>query len=213
MPDDSSHHVATEGDLRGLFEAPTDRVIRKQLPKLDKYCRRFIELSPFVCLATSDAEGNTDVSPRGDAPGFVRIIDDRTLVIPERRGNNRLDSLANIVANPKVGLLFLVPGINETLRINGGGTIVDDPDVLAAAEANGKLPTVAVVVTVTEAFLHCGKAMIRSKLWAEETQVDRKVLPGLGRMVMEQIEGRELGADEAKQADDWIAESYRTRLY
>ena len=213
MPDDSSHHVATEGDLRGLFAPPTDRVIRKQLPKLDKYCRRFIELSPFVCLATSDADGNTDVSPRGDAPGFVRVLDDRTLVIPDRRGNNRLDSLANIVSSPKVGLLFLVPGINETLRVNGAARIVDDPDVLAAAEANGKRPTVAVVVTVTEAFLHCGKAMIRSKLWAEGTQVDRKVLPGLGRMVMEQIEGRALEADEAKQADDWIAESYRTRLY
>ncbi len=213
MPDDSSHHVATEGELRGLFAPPADRVIRKQLSKLDKYCRRFIELSPFVCLATSDADGNSDVSPRGDAPGFVRVLDDRTLVIPDRRGNNRLDSLANIVSSPKVGLLFLVPGINETLRVNGTAKIVDDPDVLAAAEANGKRPTVAVVVTVTEAFLHCGKAMIRSKLWAEETQVDRKVLPGLGRMVMEQIEGRELEADEAKQADDWIAESYRTKLY
>ncbi len=213
MLDNPSESITSERELRDLFDQPVERVIQKQLSRLDKYCRRFIELSPFLCLATADKDGNADVSPRGDAPGFVRILDDKTLVIPDRRGNNRLDTLANIVDNPKVGLLFLVPGIKETLRVNGTATIVRDQAVLAAAEVNGKRPTVAVMIKVDEAFLHCGKAMIRSRLWKQDAQVERKVLPGLGQMVVEQIAGREITEAEAREADDWVSESYRNRLY
>ncbi|MDP7234831.1 MAG: pyridoxamine 5'-phosphate oxidase family protein, partial [Alphaproteobacteria bacterium] len=193
--------IQSETNLRELFPEQSEMVIRKQLICLDKYCKHFIALSPFVCLATSDSQGNVDVSPRGDAPGFVRVRDDKTLVLPDRRGNNRLDSLANVVANGHVGLLFLVPGIDETLRVNGTAEISDDPTLLADHVVRGKTPIVALVVHVEEAFLHCAKAMIRSKLWAPKSQVERGVLPGLGQMVAEQIAGRELSDEDAAGAD------------
>jgi hypothetical protein len=205
--------VQDEAALKSLFPAPLDRVIQKQLTHLDKYCQHFIALSPFVCLATADRAGNVDVSPRGDAPGFVTVLDDKTLVLPDRRGNNRLDSLANVVANGHVGLLFMVPGIDETLRVNGAAEIIDDPALLADHAVRGKTPAVAIVVHVEEAFLHCAKAMIRSKLWAPETKVERSVLPGLGQMVAEQIAGRELSEEDAAEADAVIEQAYRDKLY
>ena len=205
--------IQSEANLRELFPEQSEMVIRKQLIYLDKYCKRFIALSPFVCLATSDSQGNVDVSPRGDAPGFVRVRDDKTLVLPDRRGNNRLDSLANVVTNGHIGLLFLVPGIDETLRVNGTAEISDDPTLLADHVVHGKTPTVALVVHVEEAFLHCAKAMIRSKLWAPKSQVERGVLPGLGQMVAEQIAGRELSDEDAAGADAVIAKAYKDDLY
>ena len=213
MSTTKSHEIDTAEALRTLFPEPVERVRRKQLKRLDVYCRRFIALSPFVCLATADSAGNTDVSPRGDAPGFVTVVDDTTLIVPDRRGNNRLDSLANILANPKVGLLFLVPGFDETLRVNGSAGITRDPAILAAAEVAGKASTVAVVVRVEEAFLHCGKAMLRSRLWDPEARVPRATLPGLGRMIAEQIAEAGISDQAAAQADADIAESYRDRLY
>jgi uncharacterized protein len=205
--------VQNEAGLRELFPEPLERVKLKQLIYLDKYCRRFIALSPFVCLATADTEGNVDVSPRGDAPGFVTVLDDKTLVLPDRRGNNRLDSLANVVANGHVGLLFMVPGIDETLRVNGAAEVSHDPALLAEHAVRGKAPTVALVVHVEEAFLHCAKAMIRSKLWAPETQVERSVLPGLGQMVAEQIAGREISDEDAAEIDAEITQAYKDKLY
>ncbi|MDP6353006.1 MAG: pyridoxamine 5'-phosphate oxidase family protein [Alphaproteobacteria bacterium] len=213
MTENDSSAVASIDDLRALHDPPTERVIAKQLSKLDTYCKRFIALSPFLCISTHDSDGNADVSPRGDAPGFVRVIDDSTLIVPDRRGNNRLDTLANIVDQPSVGLLFLVPGINETLRINGTAEVVRDQAILAAAETNGIRPKVAVRVTVREAFLHCGKAMIRSHLWDPERHVSRDILPGLGQMIAEQIAGAPIDAEVAAAADARIEESYKTRLY
>src|SRR3954454_2838081 len=149
--------VATEADLRALVGEPRELVIKKQLPALDRHCRAFIALSPFLLVGTANDAGKWDVSPRGDAPGFVLALDDRTLAIPDRPGNRRIDSLRNIVQHGGIGLLFMVPGVEETLRVNGRACIVRDADLLARLESRGKVPTLAIVVTVEEAFLHCAK--------------------------------------------------------
>lgn len=205
--------INSETELRALYDQPLDRVIKKQLTCLDHYCRKLIELSPLVCLATTDANGAVDVSPRGDAPGFVRVVDDTTLMIPDRRGNNRLDSLANIVANPNVGLLFMVPGINETVRVNGTAKIVADEALRQSFAFAGKIPATVTVVTVREAYFHCAKAFMRGKVWDPASRVDRRVLPGLGRIVTEQIAGKPVSEREADEADAWVEQGYQTRLY
>jgi len=214
MPAESYQaEITSETELRALYEQPVERVVKKQLTRLDRYCAQLIEMSPLMCLATTDADGAVDVSPRGDGPGFVRVVDDKTLMIPDRRGNNRLDSLANIVANPQVGLLFMVPGINETVRVNGTAKIVADPTLRESFEFAGKTPTTVTVVTVREAYFHCAKAFMRGKVWDPGSRVDRGVLPGLGRMISEQIAGNAISEGEAAEADAVIAEGYRTRLY
>lgn len=200
--------IATASELEELYGEPTERARRKVLARLDPHCRRFIELSPFLVLGTAAADGAADCSPRGDAPGFVRIIDDRTLVIPDRIGNNRVDSMRNIVENPNVGLIFFVPGINETLRVNGHARIVREPDLLESLAVSGRAPKTAILVVVKEAFLHCAKALMRSRLWDPETQIERSSFPSLGRMLADQIEGMDVAEAEAG-----IAESYRNRLY
>ncbi len=194
--------------LRALYGEPQGLASLKQLDHLDAHCRAFIALSPFLVLASAAADGSVDASPRGDAPGFVAVPDARTLLIPDRRGNNRIDSLGNIAANPEVGLIFFVPGINETLRVNGRVEIATDADLLAQFAVNGKAPKSALRVAVREAFLHCGKALIRAKLWTGEHQVPRDRFPTLGRILADQIDGQ-----DADAADAAIAESYRDRLY
>jgi len=181
---------------------------KKVLTRLDRHCRDFIALSPFLVLATTDAAGHVDASPRGDAPGFVQVLDDVTLLLPDRPGNNRVDSYGNVVANPGVGLLFLVPGVNETLRVNGTAHVVTDPTLLEPAAAHGKVPRTGLLIAVEEAFLHCGKALIRSKLWDPARQVARNRLPSLGRMIADQT-----GACDAAEADKAVEHGYRTRLY
>jgi hypothetical protein len=205
--------ITSEAELRALFPAPKERVILKQMPSLDDYCRRFVAMSPFVCLATSDSDGRVDVSPRGDAPGFVRVIDESTLIIPDRRGNNRLDSLANIIVNPAVGLLFMVPGINETVRVNGRASLIIDQALCDSFMVNRKAPKVVIRIDAEEVFFHCAKAFIRSKLWHTESQVERGVLPGLGQIVAEQISGKKLSDTEARKADAVIDDAYRNLLY
>jgi PPOX class probable FMN-dependent enzyme len=179
MPDDIVTQLV---ELREIYPEPKGRAVEKQLSKLDKHCRVFIGLSPFLVMATDG-----DASPKGDAPGFVRVIDDNTLLIPDRRGNNRLDSMQNLLRNPRIGLLFLVPGIGETLRINGTASITTDPALLAPTAVDGKVPVAGIIVNVEEAFLHCAKALIRSHLWQPDTWPDRDVLPSGGRMMAEQI--------------------------
>ncbi|MFO1038623.1 MAG: pyridoxamine 5'-phosphate oxidase family protein [Geminicoccaceae bacterium] len=181
---------------------------RKVLDRLDVHCRRFIELSPFLVLGTSDAEGRQDVSPRGDPPGFVRILDDRHLLLPDRPGNNRLDSLGNIAARPDVALLFFVPGVDETLRVNGKAEITTDAALLAPCAVDGRPPRSGLLIRVEEAFLHCGKALIRSGLWDPERKVARKSLPSLGRMIADQIAGV-----DAQAVDTAVADEYRNELY
>lgn len=199
--------ISRPEEARALYGEPSDLVQKKMLARLDGHCQHFIRLSPFVVIASSDETG-ADATPRGDAPGFVAILDDRRLLIPDRRGNNRIDTLLNVTRNPQVGLLFMVPGINETLRVNGTARIATDPALLQPLAAQGKVPTSALDVAVAEAFFHCGKAMIRSRLWDPAARVDRKSFPSLGRIVADQIAGI-----DADAADRNLEESYRSRLY
>ena len=203
--------IGSEADLRARYRAPSELAIKKQLDHLDHNCRRFIALSPFLCLATAGEKG-TDNSPRGDAPGFVEVQDERTLLIPDRPGNNRLDSLANIVRNPQVGLLFLIPGVTETLRVNGRARIVTRPQILERFAVNGRAPASVILVETEEVFLHCSKALIRSRLWQEDAKVDRKVLPSLGRMIAEAAE-RNPAAATVVDYDERIAKSIEEALY
>jgi uncharacterized protein len=203
--------IASEADLRARFKAPSELSLRKQLDHLDHNCRRFIALSPFLCLATSGEDG-IDNSPRGDVPGFVEVLDERTLLIPDRPGNNRLDSLANIVRNPQVGLLFFIPGVTEMLRINGRAKIVTRPDILELFAVNNRAPAVVILVETQEVFLHCSKALIRSRLWQEDAKVDRKVLPSLGQMIAEVLDRQPTAATVADY-DARIAKSIKETLY
>jgi hypothetical protein len=203
--------IGSEADLRARYRAPSELAIKKQLDHLDHNCRRFIALSPFLCLATAGEKG-TDNSPRGDAPGFVEVVDERTLLIPDRPGNNRLDSLANIVRNPRVGLLFLIPGVTEMLRVNGRARIVTRPQILERFAVNGRAPASVILVETEEVFLHCSKALIRSRLWQEDAKVDRKVLPSLGRMIAEAAD-RNPAAATVADYDARIAKSIEEALY
>jgi uncharacterized protein len=195
-------------ELRDCYPQPLERSLRKSLTSLDAHMRQFISLSPFLCLGTSSA-GGSDVTPRGDSPGFVHILDDHTLLIPDWPGNNRLDSLTNVVSNPNVGLLFFIPGVNETLRINGIGEITTEAALLERWIVNGKRPRSAMLVTVREAYLHCAKALIRSKLWEDDYRIERTELPTYARMLKDQ--GVTTQSVEELQAA--IDESYATRLY
>jgi len=172
--------------LRALYGTPGERAVKKQLSALDRHCRRFIELSPFLVLATTGATGTMDASPRGGVPGFIKIPDERTLLVPDAPGNNRLDSLENIVTSGRVGLLFLVPGVDETLRVNGSAVLSQAADDLALCTDDRRAPKIVVRVTVQEAYLHCAKALMRSRLWSPEHHVDRSLLPTLGQMINDQ---------------------------
>ena len=189
-------------------EPPSERAVKKMQHALDGHMRNFIALSPFVCLGSSSADG-ADVTPRGDQPGFVHVLDDQTLLIPDWPGNNRLDTLMNIEANPQVGLLFLIPGFTESLRVNGLAEVSLDPALLERWTVNDRHPRSVLRVSVREAFLHCGKAILRSKLWDESAKVDRNVLPSYGQMLKDQTQVR----DTAEQIQASVEDAYKTRLY
>ena len=157
--------IQTEAQLRELIGEPSPTVQSKIASRLNSVTRAFVERSPFVCLATSDGEGRCDVSPRGDKPGFVKILDDSTLLLPERPGNKLADSLRNILENPRVGLLFFLPGLGDTFRVNGRASLTTEPSLLAACGAAGKVPKLAIRITIEQAFTHCPKAFLRSSLW------------------------------------------------
>ena len=194
--------------LREIYGEPNERAVKKQLSRFDRYSRDFIARSPFLVVASSDPSGSCDASPKGDAPGFVQVVDDRTLLIPDRLGNNRVDTLANLVARPGVGLIFFVPGVNETLRVNGRARVTTDPALLEPLAVNGKVPRSGILVSADEIYFHCGKALIRSDLWNPQKQIRRDEFPSLGRILADQIGG--MSVEEAERA---TAESYRTRLY
>ena len=216
-PGDDPWQIRDQAGLRALFGEVDGGAARKSIPFLDRHCRGFIGLSPFLCLGTFGADGRADVSPRGDQPGFVQILDDRTLAIPDRPGNNRLDSLTNIVANPQVGMIFLVPGFEDTLRVNGRGRVTKDAGLLAESAVDGKVPKFGVLVAVNETFFHCAKAFRRSRLWDPTTQVARNTMPTLARMIMDQmaeVANEALpGQAEVSAVDAEIEEDYRTQLY
>jgi PPOX class probable FMN-dependent enzyme len=194
--------------LREIYGEPMERAVKKQLTRLDRHCRNFIALSPFLVIASSDPSGRCDASPKGDAPGFVRVVDDTTLLIPDRLGNNRIDTLGNLLARPGIGLIFFVPGINETLRVNGRAKVTTDPELLEPLAVGGKVPRSGILVAAEEIYFHCGKALIRSDLWNPDKRVARGSWPSLGRIIAEQVGG--MDPDEAERQ---TAESYRTRLY
>ena len=200
--------VTDQDGLREHFGALSPLAEKKVLRHLDKFCRDFIALSPFLVLASSDGNGHADASPRGDAPGFVSILDDRTLLIPDRRGNNRVDTFGNILVSPGVGLIFFVPGVNETLRVNGHAEICQDAELLTPLTVQNVTPVIGLKVHVEETYFHCGKALMRSKLWNPDAQVERHSFPSLGRIIAEQT-----AAIEVEVAEKTMEEAYRTRLY
>jgi uncharacterized protein len=194
--------------LHEIYGAPSERAVKKQLSRLDRHCRDFIARSPFLVVATADASGRCDASPKGDMPGFVRVVDDQTLLIPDRLGNNRVDTLGNLLARPGIGLIFFVPGINETLRVNGRARVAADPDLLEPLAVNGKAPRSGILVSAEEVYFHCGKALIRSDLWNPGKRVPRSDFPSLGRILADQI-----GGIDVEEAERYTADGYKNRLY
>ena len=172
--------IRDEDDLREIVGRPIDTVTAKVADRVTQLTRRFIERSPFVCVATANAEGGLDVSPRGDPAGFVRVLDEHTLLLPERPGNRLADTLSNLLTDPRIALLFLIPGVGDTFRVNGEAVIVDDPELLAPSAVEGKVPRLGILITVKEAYTQCPKAMIRSDLWNSERHIDRAELPRSG---------------------------------
>ena len=194
--------------LRDIYGPPGERALKKQLDRLDGHCRAFIARSPFLVIASSDPAGRCDASPKGDAPGFVRVIDDRTLLIPDRLGNNRTDTLTNLLERPGIGLIFFVPGLSETLRVNGTARVTADPVLLEPLAVHGKAPRSGILVAAEEVYFHCGKALIRSDLWNPEKQLRRSDFPSLGHILADQI-----GGISREESERLTAEGYRTRLY
>jgi PPOX class probable FMN-dependent enzyme len=194
-------------DLKTIYPDPTPRVIAKARPGIDTYGQKFIAMSPFCVLATSGSDGSVDASPRGGTPGFVHVTGPNQLLMPDRSGNNRIDSFRNIVEGSGfVQLIFFVPGIDETLRVGGKGKLSADPDLLASMEEFGKLPRAVLSIAVAEAYFHCGKALVRSRLWSPETRIERSVLPSITQMIHDQTS---LG-DPDTQAE--VEARYKTQL-
>jgi PPOX class probable FMN-dependent enzyme len=198
--------------LRSLFPPITGLAVQKSQGSLDKHSEAFIRRSPFLCIGTQDLNGRADVSPRGDPPGFVKILDQRTLAIPDRPGNNRLDSLVNILANPTVGLLFIIPGFDDTLRVNGQASLVTDPEVLEGMSIGDRSPKLAIVVRVSEVFMHCAKAFRRSQLWNPDRFQDRSEMPSLSKVILDQTTGAP-GDDAMRKIDDDLEVEYKKTLY
>jgi PPOX class probable FMN-dependent enzyme len=181
--------IKDEASLRALIGEPAEIIRKKVTDRLNRHSRQLIERSPFLCLATSDADGCCDVSPRGDAPGFVRIVDERTLLIPERPGNKLADSLRNILVNPRVGMLFVIPGIGDSFRVNGRATLIADEELLRPSSVEGKIPRLGILVEIEEAFTQCSKAFLRSQLWDPSRHIDRSQLPSSGEIMAEIVGG------------------------
>lgn len=200
--------ITSVEQLREHYKPATGRAVQKELKSLDKHCRHFISLSPFMVIGSRAEGGAGDVSPRGDFPGFVQVLDDKHIAIPDRPGNNRLDTLNNLLSNPAVGIIFLIPGVDETLRINGRAEIRDDADLRQRFEVKDRLPATVIVVEVGEAYLHCAKALMRSKLWDPDAQIERSELPTIGEMLRDQI-----GDSVEVEPQEVMVERYKQVLY
>ena len=208
-PTSQLSRIRDEADLRRRFHAPPPHVRLRQPDRLAAHSRRFIAAAPLLLIASCHSRYGVDVSPRGDAPGFVKVLDDRRIVIPDRPGNNRLDTLANILDTPSVGTLFLIPGIRETLRINGSAIVSDEHALREACTVNRRVPQLVIVVEIRELFLHCGKALIRSRLWEDAYRLPQAQMPGLAQMTADQI-GRTDRLEGFQAAVEW---NYRENLY
>jgi PPOX class probable FMN-dependent enzyme len=204
--------VTSKQELRAIFGEPSERAVLKCQSSLDEHSRAFIASSPFVLLATSNAAGQCDVSPKGDAPGFVMVLDDTHLVVPDRPGNNRTDGLSNVLENPHIGMIFLVPGRGDTLRVNGRASIIRDEEILARLAMHGKLPKVALGVEVEEAYLHCPKAFLRSSLWDPSTWAEPQKLPSFAQMLWDQVPTARSAASVTDYARD-LDKRVRDGLY
>jgi uncharacterized protein len=198
--------IVQEDALRSLLGEPNELVRSKVSARLNDLTRQFIERSPFLCLATSAADGTCDVSPRGDPAGFVRVLDERTLLLPDRPGNRLADSLRNVLENPNVGLLFIIPGVTDTLRVNGRASIVTDPELIKPCAVEGKVPKLALRIEVDQVFTHCSKAFLRARLWDPGGYISRDELPSPGELL------RSVGAEVDTEAyDAERAERYERR--
>ena len=198
----TAHHITTLTALRELYGPARERSLKKEIPALDAHAVQFIGLSPLVVLASSDAQGHMDASPRGGEPGFVKVLDAQTILVPDAPGNNRLDTLENIVATGRVGSLFMVPGFDETLRVNGRAVLSTDPADLALCADTRRTPVLAIRVTVESVYLHCGKALMRSQLWDASRHAERAQMPSMGEMLRDQIrafKGEEIEAETQAQ--------------
>lgn len=204
----SDHMITTMEQLQALYGERNPNSVIKEIHHINDGYRRLIEAAPFVAVATAGPEG-LDCSPKGDAPGFVRILDDKTLALPDRPGNNRIDGFRNIVRDPRIALLFLIPGCGETLRVNGRASISIEPKLMQSFAVNGKLPRCVLIVHVESVYFHCAKAIIRSRLWDEQSKIDRKSLPSMGAVLAE-LSGGKAGGDEY---DRELPARHRAQLY
>ncbi|CAJ0725306.1 MAG: pyridoxamine 5'-phosphate oxidase family protein [Ralstonia sp.] len=202
------HTLKTVADLEAVYGAPNPRSLLKEIDHLNADYRAFVEASPFIVLSSVGAQG-TDASPKGDAPGFVRILNERLLAIPDRPGNNRIDNLRNIVEDGRVSVLFIVPGVGETLRVNGTATISADPELLASFAVQGKLPRSVILVQVQTVYFHCSKALVRSKLWERGAQETKPAVPTAGK-ILQHISG---GAFDGDAYDRELPERLKNTLY
>ncbi len=200
--------IETAEDLRGLYRQATGRAVDKVMSRLEPHSIQFISLSPFAVLSTQGPDGKADITPRGESPGFVHVIDDTTLALPDRPGNNRLDNMSNILANPAVGLMFMIPGVDEVLRVHGTAEIRDDAELTAEFAVNGRPPVTVLLIQIEEMYLHCAKAILRSEIWDPDKRIDRTALPSMGQMIKDQI-----GSTEPAEDQDDMIERYREVLY
>src|SRR5215475_1940613 len=203
----ATRSIRDEAELREIVGLPSDLVVSKIADRLNDLTRQFVERSPFVCVATASRDGGLDVSPRGDPAGFVRILDERTLLLPDRPGNKLADTLTNLLADARIALLFLIPGVNDTFLVNGRARIVDDAELLAESEVEGKVPRLGILVEVEEAYTQCPKALLRSELWNPERHIDRSELPRSGE-ILRAIADPELDVEEYEEA---LTDQYRRR--
>ena len=202
--------IKSETQLRTMYKKPDELAVKKSIPHLDKHTKHFINLSPFLVLSTVRPHGFCDASPRGDSPGFVKILDDKNIFIPDRPGNNRLDSLTNILKNPGIGLLFMIPGLIETLRVNGIANIVSDITLLESSMVNGKIPKSGLKITINECYIHCGKALRRSKIWDYETHIKKGTYPSIGKVLVDQQAAPGMSVEEL---DSFAEKEYKRTLY
>jgi PPOX class probable FMN-dependent enzyme len=202
-------YVTSPEDLRSHYRDASGLAVKKELRRLDHHARSFLSRSPIVMIGSSDNEGNADVTPKGDKPGFVSVLDDTTIAIPDRPGNNRLDTWENVLVNPAVGLIFLIPGMNETLRINGTAKITADQALREKLAVDGKLPVSVLIVEVKACYMHCAKAFMRSELWKPDTWPDRASLPTLGQIITDQI----ALVETAESIDASLDESYARTMW